>query len=259
VPYREGILMRQMQPLVRARQYGVTAITTLIGLYVFYQEAKRILKLPFNLANYEYLALLGVTGALVFLWIWASQAELEMLGKRLDPKGYATPSSIRETAIILVLAGFLVALFLAASDIRWYAMLFLVYLIVDVLSLRYAHREIRQAVDASYARLRENGNASANVFAEALEQIEFYYFSRPHNLRRIVVFVAMCVVATLAFLGKGDRSNLFTTLAYGVSVVTIIASEVAIGYWRQVRDNGLRAVEAKLSEVGRGTNGSAVV
>src|SRR5262249_9202772 len=153
-----GILMRQMQPLVRARQYGVTVITTIIGLSVFYQEAKRILELPFTLANYEYLALLLVTGGLVFLWIWASQSELELLGRWLDPKAYAVPSSIKETALILVLAGFLVALFFAAWDVRWYATLFLIYLLVDIFSARYLHREIRQAVDASYTRLREAGD-----------------------------------------------------------------------------------------------------
>ena len=49
---------------------------------------------------------------------------------------------------------------------------------------------------------------------------------------------------------------MFTSLAYGVSVVIVIASEVVIGYWRQVRDNGLRGVEAKLSEAGRETNES---
>ena len=74
----------------------------------------------------------------------------------------------------------------------------------------------------------------------------------------------MFVVAVLAYIGRGDDDELFTKLpnddpftklAYGLCLLTIIASEFVIGYWRQARDSELRIVAAKLSEAERQTDG----
>ena len=248
MPYKEETLMPQVQSLVRARKNAVSGVTAVLGVALFVQEVQRIRDLPFSIVNYEYLALLAVTGALVFLWIWGSE-ELEMLGRWLDPEEFPVPSSFNQVAMIMGLATFLVCLFFAARDIRWYTSLFLLYMIADFLLLRYVHGVISQAVNGSYKRLREDSSPTAELYANAIEQIEHYYFVRPHDLRRFVVFFAMGVACWLAFRGSNDE--LFVKLAYGLSIVTIIASEILIGYWRQVRDNGLRAVEARLSEARR--------
>jgi hypothetical protein len=145
VPYTEGTLMPQVQSLVDARKNAVSGVTAVLGVALFVQEVQRIRDLPFSLVNYEYLALLAVTGALVFLWIWGSE-ELEMLGRWLDPEEFPIPSSFNQIAMIMGLAAFLVCLFFAARDIRWFTSLFLLYVIADFLLLRYVHRVIRQAV-----------------------------------------------------------------------------------------------------------------
>ena len=74
-------------PGPRPVEYAVSGITAVLGVTLFVQEAQRIREPPFCLVNYEYLALLAVTGALVFLWIWGSE-ELEMLGRWLDPEEF---------------------------------------------------------------------------------------------------------------------------------------------------------------------------
>ena len=256
MPYKEGALMQETQPLVRAREYAVSGITAVLGVTLFVQEAQRIREAPFCLVNYEYLALLAVTGALVFLWIWGSE-ELEMLGRWLDPEEFPVPSSFNQIAMIMGLATFLVCLFFAARDIRWYTSLFLLYMIVDFVMLRYVHGVIRHAVDGSRKRVREDRSPTAELYAKAIEQIEHYYFVRPHDLRRFVVFFAMAIACWLAFQGSAAGSppacspDIFVKLAYGLSIVTVTASEIVIGYWRQARDNGLRAVEASLSEARR--------
>lgn len=248
MPYIEGALILQVESLVRARKNAISGVTAVLGVALFVQEVQRIRDLPFNIVNYEYLALLAVTGALIFLWIWGSE-ELEMLGRWLDPKEFPVPSSFNQIAMIMGLAAFLVCLFFAARNIRWYTSLFLLYMIADFLLLRYVHGVIRQAVNGSYKRLSEDNSPAAKLYADAIEQIEQYYFVRPHDLRRFLVFLAMAVACWLAFHGS-DR-DLSIKLAYGLSIVTVIASEVVIGYWRQARDDGLRAVEARLSEAQR--------
>jgi len=247
MPYKEGALMQETQPLVRAREYAVSGITAVLGVSLFVQEVQRIRELPFSLHNYEYLALLAVTGALVFLWIWGSE-ELEMLGRWLDPEEFPA-SSFNQLAMIMGLAFVLVCLFFAARDIRWYTSLFLLYMIVDFVMLRYVHGVIRHAVDGSCKRVREDRSPTAELYAKAIERIEHYYFVRPHDLRRFVVFFAMGIACWLAF--QGSNGDIFVKLAYGLSIVTVTASEIVIGYWRQARDNGLRAVEASLSEARR--------
>jgi len=252
VPYTEGTLMPQAEPLVRARKNAVSGVTAVLGVALFVQEVQRIRVLEFSLVNYEYLALLAVTGALVFLWIWGSE-ELEMLGRWLDPEELPIPSSFNQIAMIMGLAAFLVCLFFAARDIRWYTSLFLLYIIADFLLLRYVHGVIRQAVNGSYKRLREDENPTAELYAEAIAEIERYYFVRPHDLRRVLVFLAMAIAFWLAF--RGGRDDLYVRLAYGLSIVTVIMSEIVIGVWRQERDDRLRTVEAKLSEARRQNDG----
>ena len=253
--YKEGALMHKTEPLVRAREYAVSGITAVLGVTLFVQEAQRIREAPFCLVNYEYLALLGVTGALVFLWIWGSE-ELEMLGRWLDPEEFPVPSSFNQLAMIMGLAFVLVCLFFAARDIRWYTSLFLFYMFLDFVMLRYVHGVIRHAVDGSFKRVREDKSPSAELYAKAIEQIEHYYFVRPHDLRRIVVFFAMGIAWVLALQGSYHdnqecNDDIFVKLAYGLSIATVAAAEIVIGYWRQARDNALRAVEASFSEARR--------
>src|SRR5262245_41738919 len=126
MPYKEGALSQQIQPLVSARKNAVSGITAILGVTLFVQEVQRIRVLEFDVVNYEYLALLAVTGALVFLWIWGSE-ELEMLSRWLDPEEFPVPSSFNQLATIMLLAFVLVCLFFAARDIRWYTTIFLIY------------------------------------------------------------------------------------------------------------------------------------
>jgi hypothetical protein len=254
MPYKEGALMQQVQPLVSAREYAVSGITAVLGVTLFVDEVQRIRELPvISLVDYEYLALLAVTGALVFLWIWASD-ELEMLGRWLHPKEFPA-SGFSQLAMIMGLAFVLVCLFFAARDIRWYTSLFLIYMIMDFLALRYVHAVIRHAVDGSYKRLREDRSLIAELHTKAIRQIEHYYFVRPHDLRRFIVFFAMGIACWLAF--QGSNGAIFEKLAYGLSIVTVTASEIVIGYWRQARDNGLRAVATSLAKARRQINTSS--
>jgi hypothetical protein len=121
--------------------------------------------------------------------------------------------------------------FFVARDIRWFTSLFLLYVITDFLLLRYAHSVIRQAVNGSYKRLRDDSSPTAELYAKAIEQIEHYYFVRPHDLRRFLVFFAMGIACLLAFRGiSGSSDDPYVRLAYGLSIVTIIVSEIVIGY-----------------------------
>ena len=62
----------------------------------------------------------------------------------------------------MLLAFVLVCLFFAARDIRWYTTIFLIYVIVDFLVLRYVHGVIRSAVDGSYKRLHKDSGPQPN-------------------------------------------------------------------------------------------------
>ena len=67
MPYKEGALMQQTQPLVRAREYAVSGITAVLGVTLFVQEAQRIREAPFCSSTTSTWHCLAVTGALVFL------------------------------------------------------------------------------------------------------------------------------------------------------------------------------------------------
>ena len=88
--------------IITARKWAVGLISTLLGVGMFISEIQRLRTLPTDIMNYVYLALFVVTGVLIFLWIWATQKELDLLFEYLDPQRYTPPSTAKETFLILL-------------------------------------------------------------------------------------------------------------------------------------------------------------
>ena len=93
--YRPNPTLReQSKEIISARSWAVGLITTVLGVGLFLSEVDRIRHMTPSAMSYAYLVLLAVTGCLIFLWIWATQKELDMLFRWLDPQHYEPPSSM---------------------------------------------------------------------------------------------------------------------------------------------------------------------
>jgi len=77
--YKPGYLRKRSEDIVKARTWAIGLIFAAISLGWFTKELQRVTTLAFDILNYAYLALCILTGLLIFLWIWASQRELNLL------------------------------------------------------------------------------------------------------------------------------------------------------------------------------------
>jgi len=204
---------QRAKEITNARKWGVGIITALLGLGLFVSEAERIRSLDFQLIHYMYLSLLLVTGALIFLWIWASQRELDLLFEWLDPEGYVPPSSIKETVLILFFAVTLIAMLFSARNPVVYGIVFTGYCAVQLPAGAYMNREIRKAVQGSMKRvegdLADPARApKAALYRDGIEVLETCFLKRPVGLRCVMILLASMIATATAIWGQASDDPL---------------------------------------------------
>lgn len=138
-------MRRRAKEIINARNWGVGIVTALLGVGMFASEARRILSIEPDLMGYAYLVLFAATGILVFLWIWATQRELDLLFEYLDPEHYNPPSTVKETLLILTVAVLLVSLLFASRNPLWFSVVFTTYSVVMVPLTLYMNPELARA------------------------------------------------------------------------------------------------------------------
>lgn len=206
--------------------------------------------------DYAYLALFILSGVLIFLWIWSTQKELDLLFEWLDPQRYEPPSSVKETFLIIVLAMLLIGLILASRNPMLFGSVFAAYSFVALFAGIYRDREISQAIDKSKARVRtdlDSGDQDvkkrAELYLAGINVLDSYFIRNPMTRRSVFVFLSSLLGLTLAISWKVTGSRSAGFLSYLVWFLTISVSEVVIGIWRNTRDTNLRPISADLREL----------
>lgn len=251
--YKPGHLRERSRDITNARNWGIGIVTTSLGLGLFVSEVQRIKAIQPDLLNYAYLALFILTGILIFLWIWATQRELNLLFEWLDPERFVPPSSLKETLMILFFAVLLTALLFAARSPLSYGIILTAYSVILIPSTIYLNTEIQEAINKSKNRLSEDLEnqklaVQAKLYAAGVEVLETYFIRRPMKLRLIIIMVASAIGLTLAIYWKKSQSRWVGVASYAVFFAIILFSEIVIARWRCIRDRELREIEANLSE-----------
>lgn len=249
--YEPGQLRAKSRDIVQARKWGFGLITGALGFGVFLSEYQRIRGLSPDLLNYAYLALLSLTGLLVFLWIWATYKELNLLFDWLDPKWYTPPSGLQETLLILCFAIVLIALIFTARNPMAYGLVFTFYTTVQIPALYYMNRQIADALKASRARLTEElspEDSRARLYGEGIDVLERYFLKRPVITRIVGLLIVSTIALSMAIYWHLCGERWAGLAAYGLYFIAIAGSETVIGYWRIVRDASLRPLETELGE-----------
>ncbi|NIV69323.1 MAG: hypothetical protein GWN41_04180 [Phycisphaerae bacterium] len=221
-------------------------------------ELQRALKMPFDLMKIGYFTLFAMTGVLIFFWIWATDKELELLFRLLDPKKYAAPSGIRETLIILSLALLLVILLFASRNPLWYSSIFVIYNTLNWLGGRRQQEELSQVFTKSKERAlpdlkNQNYAEKAALYIKVIQTLESYFIKRPHGRRlKLAVFCSVIGLA-LSISWFATKMQVFGFGAYVVLIVTITLSEFTIWHWRSIRNTELRPIIEELNELVRAT------
>lgn len=251
--YKPGRLREGSRDITNARNWGIGIVTASLGMGLFVYEVQRIRALQADSMNYAYLALFLLTGILIFLWIWATQRELNLLFEWLDPERFVPPSSLKETLLILFFAVLLTALLFAARNPLAYGIIFTAYSTVLIPSTIYLNKEIQQAINKSKNRLSEDLKdeqlkEQARLYAAGVEVLDTYFIRRPMKRRLILILIASAIGVTLAIFWKLSQTRWFGVSSYLVFFGTILFSEIVIAQWRCIRDSNLREIEAGLSE-----------
>ena len=251
-------LRERSKEIINARTSGVVLITSLLALGLFISEVRRIRSLSPDLINYAYLALFILSGLLIFLWIWSTQKELDLLFEWLDPQRYEPPSTLKETLLIIALAILLIGLVLASRNPMLFGSVFSGYSLVALFAGIYRDREIALAIDKSKERLRtdlDSGDQAiknrAALYMAGINVLDSYFIRNPMTLRSVLVFLFSLLGLTLAIWWRVTGSRSAGFLSYLVWFLIISVSEVVIGVWRNTRDTDLRPITADLRELRR--------
>jgi len=251
-------LRERSKEITNARTWGVGLITALLALGLFISEVRRIRALSLDLINYAYLAVFILSGVLIFLWIWSTEKELDLLFEWLDPQRYEPPSTLKETFLIIALAILLIGLLLASRNPMLFGSVFSAYSLVALFAGIYRDREIALAIDKSKERLRTDldlGDQAvkkrAELYMAGINVLDSYFIRNPMALRSALIFLFSLLGLALAIWWRvtGSRSAAF--LSYLVFFLIILSSEVVIGVWRNTRDTDLRPIKADLRELRR--------
>lgn len=246
---------RPGKAIVQARQWGVGVITASAGVGMLLSEIERVKSTIADPLTVGYLALFAVTGAVIFLWIWATSKELDLCFQWLDPERYAPPSSVKETLMIAGLGLLLSALLFAARDPLYYAGVFTAYSAVVTYAYRYTRAEIAEAISASRHRLDGEANGESGVLAtqyrKGVDVLDIYFCARPQTARHVIILLLSVGALLAALFWKLTGQTMFGVLAYALVGGAIVVSEVVIAQWRMSRDGLLRPLEAEIAELAR--------
>jgi len=252
--YTPGRLRNKSKEITNARNWGIGLITAAFGIGFFLSELQRMRDLQADPLNYAYIVLLLLTGGLIFLWIWATQRELDLLFEWLDPERYVPPSSLKETVLILFCALALVALLYAARDPLVYAVVFTVYSGGSMFAGVYRDSEIKQAIERSLNRLSNDlddpvMSERTRLYLAAVHTLKSYFIERPMLRRGYICTTASVAGLVIALNWRIHGLPLLGLLAYVLFILLIVISEINIYRWLTVRDLRLRQVEAEVAEI----------
>lgn len=241
------------QAIVKARKTGVGLLMAFFAVGMVVSEFQRLATRPLSPMLVAYLGLFLLTAVLAYLWIASSESELDQLMDWLDPKNYAFPSTFKETLLILLIAAFLIALLFASRDPLAYAAVFTAYSAVALFSTRYVNRVLAVAFQRTRQRIDDDVRSlgptdRSRLFSEAISVLDTYYLKRPHTERHATILSFSGVAVVLALVARRFPSSVFGLVAYTVLFVTIVCSELVIGYWRGVRNDALKPIQIRRGE-----------
>jgi len=252
-------LRERSKGIIRARNWGIRIIPIFVGLSFLASEYNRIKNILPDLMGYSYIAIFCLTGILIFLWIWATQRDFDLLFKWLDPKDYSTPSTLIETLLIVGNGLFLCILLYSARDPLLYGSLFTVYSLAVLISDKYARSHVEKGISKSRERIeielkKDENKERILPYVDGIEILEDYYVKRPHIIRHITLMIFCCIGLGMAIYWKIRDASGYGVGAYMIYFISIFVSEIVIAYWRIQRDYKIGQHEAKLTEIIRMNN-----
>lgn len=245
-------LQDKKNELANYRKWGVGLVSTIFGIGLFIFELRRIW--PPEPKDYSFIALFVICGCLIFLWVWATQKELDLLFAWRDPQRYSPPSGFKESATIVGISLLLALLMISARDPLWFGGIFTLYNLSVLFAVIDLNKELRKAIDKSKERIQksefiqDSGTLSATRF-NAILILEKYFLQRPHTPRHIAIVIFGALGVLFAFLAKFGITELFKVSAYLIFIFSIVCSELWIAKWRLDRENSLREIEAIMREL----------
>ncbi len=252
--YKGGTLVEPSRQIINARKWGAAIVTAAFGFGFLVSEAQRLRLSLQDPLTFGYLVLFVVVAALIFLWLWATQKELEILLQWLDPEKYVPPSSLKETSMALALAAVLVALLYCARDPLWFGIAFTAYSLAVPLATRYLNSQIGKAINGSRTRLTADLGSpvtrpTALLYSKGVDELE-RYFLKPAQMLRYWLIAAFALVGTvLAAAWKLQGLKSAGVTAYAVFFLTILVSEFVILRWRQQREAALQPLARELRDL----------
>jgi hypothetical protein len=244
------------KPLETFRNWALGIMAALIGSRYFFLEIDKVKNSLYDVLTIGHLLILVVTVILVFLWIWATQKELDLCFYWLDPDHYVPPTNLAETIMILGESILLCLLIWASSNPLFYALIFALYSLIITFTNKYALNEVHTAIRLSRTRLAKElketeNNKIVHEYVNGVNILDEYFIQRPWMKRFIIIDMVSLLALALSIVWKITEIKAIGFLTYIILFLIILVSEIVMAKWRIVRDNKLRSIEAEIFEYNR--------
>ena len=250
--YQPHSLDKPTGPIRQAMEYGVWVIATVLGLGLLTKELQKIFDVPLGLGAILYLALLFSVCLLVAGWKWVSQREFGLLCEWLDPKDYNPPE---ETFVIVGISVGLGLLLLAAHYPVIFGSVYTVYICANFAASLHFQKQMILLLQKSRERLRREGvdlPEKRSIYSAALDNIEYYYIVRPHQLRFIFILLLAIFGLAAALYSAHEGSVAFTNAAYISYILSVfVLEEVVITRWRLRYYAKMQSLSTMVAELSR--------
>lgn len=222
----------------RIKGYLNLGITLVTGTFLFLFSINRLTSV-FSMENFPVnqlsILLLIETLILIFLWIHATEGELQMYKDYFEE--FVPPIPGYTFAITIFFAIFLGLLGFFSYSIVFYSSIFVCFSLVGILGGRIRCSKIKEMLNRA-----RNEASSEDIRRKKWDIIEIYEIEMPHLLRGVAVLFFSFVSLILGLLGE-LRSNSSTiwllSAAYSIMFLSIAFAEIGIIKWRHKRDDAL--------------------
>jgi hypothetical protein len=254
--YSPPELKKSGKPLVTFRRWGIGLILAFFGGRYMILEIERLNDSLSDVLTMGHLLLLVITIILVFLWIWATDKELDLCFTWLDPDHYVPPKGLEETVMILGESILLCLLLWASFDPLYYAIIFTLYSYIITFTNKYALRQVHKAIALSKERLAKDLEDPENKdialeYIKGVNVLDTFFIKRPWMKRFIIIDITSLLALGLGIVWKITENKFLGLLTYIFLFIIILVSELVIAKWRITRDHQLYSIEAEINEFSR--------
>jgi len=208
-------------------------------------EVRRILAAPASLANWLCLILMLLVALQVGSWVYCASDHLNKMSRWASPSNYQPPP---ELIRIVAFAALFIAMFYAARNPLAFGAFYVVYAVLNLLTMRHLREETAQVIGSTRLRFAlQPEDDLVKIRRIAVDVLESYFQKLLSPGRAWATLLAGACGLAVAIDGRTTNSPIAQIIAYLIFIASVGVPELVLSWiWRSTLDRQLRRCEAAM-------------